>query len=75
MDDDLSDDAPEAYDQNRGAGGLARDFKRGLERTVAKSLNVKRPDANEVKEYLKDIFSENPKQVRFRNDSQGKHCT
>ena len=63
LDDDLSDDAPQAYDYARGAGGLARDFKRGLERTVAKSLNVRRPDANETRDFLKDAFADNYKQI------------
>jgi len=52
----VEEDDPEAYDASRGAGGLARDFKRGLERTVAASLNVKRPDEDEIMMFLKEAF-------------------
>ena len=58
-----SSDAPSAYDADRGAGGLARDFRRGLDRTVAHELNVRRPDANETKAFLKKEFEENAKQI------------
>jgi len=47
------DDFDGAYDDDRGAGGLSRDFRKGLERVVSKRIGVKRPDYNEVRGYIK----------------------
>ncbi len=49
---DNSED-PLTYDESRGTGGLARDFKKAIEKEVGKKVGVKKPDGNEIKNFLK----------------------
>ena len=55
-DEDFGHDAN--YDEERGASGLARDFKKGLSDTVCRRLGVRKPQANEIKTFLNDEFED-----------------
>lgn len=53
-----ADEGDATYDDDRGASGLARDFKKGLEGQVAKKLGVKKPQATEIKSFLDEEFDD-----------------
>ena len=52
------DEGDATYDDDRGASGIARDFKKGLEGRVAKKLGVKKPQATEIKSFLNEEFDD-----------------